>query len=193
MRLDLVPTPTGAYQHLHGGPLVFCAPHEEAQVRDGSVKIAEHGTGPLAMRAAQLCDGSALVTHGPQLGDPAWDDQHPLAVAALDLARDGALVDLHQMRPRGFDICLGLGPDHLLARRIWLPVLDELLACDLTVCLNWPFAARGKPLVARAARAGIPAVQVEISYALFEEPDRIEHVALAVSRAAVTCGRSLQD
>jgi hypothetical protein len=83
------------------------SPHEEAQLREGQVKPAEGGTGALALRAASLCGGSALATYGPQAGDPNWDDPHPLATHALSLAQDGVLVDIHQMRPRGFDLCLG--------------------------------------------------------------------------------------
>jgi len=184
MNLVLVHTPVGAYHHLRGGPIVFSAPHEEIQIRDGVEKPSERGTAALACRAASICDGTALATHGPQVGDPAWDRHHPFTVHALDLARDGVLIDLHRMRPRGFDLCLGLGPDHHLSKVVWLPTLERLLDADLTVCLNWPFSARDRPIVGQAGRAGIPAVQVEISMDLFDHPERIEVIAHALALAA---------
>lgn len=163
---------------------MFSAPHEEAQVRDGQHKTAEVGTGALALRAAALCGGSALATSGQQTGDPGWDDPHPFAAHAIQAARGGVLVDIHQMRPRGFDVCLGLGPDHQRARRLWLPVLERLLEDELTVFINWPFAARGRPIVGRAAREGILAVQVELSYELFDDDERIRALAEALAWAA---------
>ena len=80
-------------------------------------------------------------------------------------------------------------PDHQRSRSIWLTALDQLLDVGLTVCVNWPFAARGRPLTGRAVRAGIPAVQVELSYELFVEPERIEVIAVCIADAAMAALR----
>ena len=61
-----------------------------------------------------------------------------------------------------------------------------MLTDGLTVCMNWPFAARGRPLTGRASRAGIPAVQVELSYELFSDPHRVETIAASLAAAAKT-------
>ena len=183
MNRRLVATSAGAYHVLAGGPLVFTAPHEQEHLRDGRVKQAESGTGDLAIRAATLSGGTALVTHGPQIGDPNWDDPHPFAEQAVALARGGALIDIHMMRPRGFDLCLGLGPDHDLSKRLWRPLLENLIEHGFTVCVNWPFPARGRPLAARAARAGIPGVQVEVSYELFTDTAKIDVLAASLANA----------
>ena len=164
---------------------MFSAPHEMPGFRDGEAKIGETGTAALAATLASHTGGSAIWTHGTQSGDPNWDDPHPYAEHLLDLAADGICVDLHMMRPRGFEVCIGLGIDHRLIRAVWEPLLDELLDADVRISLNWPFGARGRTLTARAQAGGIAAIQVEMIPDVFDLSSN-EHVCVvsALLRAA---------
>lgn len=182
---EIITSVHGGFAVVRGSNLVFSAPHEMPQFRDGEEKIAEAGTAALAATLAAHTGGSAIWTHGTQAGDPNWDDPHPYASCLLGLAADGICVDLHMMRPRGFEVCIGLGPDHRLNRAVWEPLLDELLDADVRVSLNWPFGARGRTLTTRAQAAGIAAIQVEMIPDVFD-PSRDEHacVVSALLRAA---------
>ena len=155
-------------------------------MRDGEPKQAESGTGLLAAVLAGRTGGSAFVTSGEQHGDPNWDEDHPFTLAAVNRADGGCLVDLHMMRPRGFEVCVGLGPNYEMARPLWVPLLDELLAADVRVSLNWPFGARGATVIAAAAqRSRVPAVQVEMAFEVFEEgSDAQACVVSALMRAS---------
>lgn len=181
------PTASGPFDSAGSGTLVFSAPHEREQVRDGVKKFAEAGTGPLAFALARHVGAFAMATAGEQTGDPNWDLEHPYTDQVIRTARTGAVVDIHMMQPRGFEVCLGLGPDHELSRVLWQPLLDELLAADVRVSLNWPFGSRGRTVVAQAASAGVPGLQVEMSFEVFD-PSTDEHacVVSALAQAAVT-------
>jgi hypothetical protein len=182
---EVVPSPLGSFAIVRGSNLVFSAPHEMPQVRDGDVKIGETGTAALAATLAARTGGSAIWTHGSQNGDPNWDDPHPYADALISQAADGLSIDLHMMRPRGFEVCIGLGPDHRLTRDVWTPLLDELLDADVRVSLNWPFGARGRTLSTRAQAAGIKAIQVEMIPEVFDSSsDEHACVISAVLRTA---------
>lgn len=178
-------SPVGSFITTHGSSLVFSAPHEMEHTRDATQKHAEGGTGALAARLAALTGGSSIRTDGTQNGDPNWDDPHPYAEEALRLAAGGTLVDLHMMLNRGFEVCLGLGPDPSLNRHLWLVLVDELLAADVRVSLNWPFGAKGRTLTTRALRAGIPAVQIEMVPEAFDPTsDVFACVVSALGRAS---------
>ena len=183
--VEIITSVHGDFAIVRGSNLVFSAPHEMPQLRDGEEKIGEAGTAALAATLATHTGGSAVWTHGNQAGDPNWDDPHPYASHLLGLAAEGICIDLHMMRPRGFEVCIGLGLDHRRTRTVWEPLLDELLDADVRVSLNWPFGARGRTLTARAQAAGIAAIQVEMIPDVFD-PSRDEHacVVSALLRAA---------
>ncbi len=189
---ELIVSSMGGFEVTVGSPLVFSAPHEQPQMRDGVEKIAEGGTGPLATQLAAQVAASSITTHGSQAGDPNWDDPHPFVDAALALATNGALIDLHMMANRGFEVCLGLGADHAANRPLWLPLLDELLAADLRVSINYPFGSRGRTVTARAQRVGIPAVQVEMIPEAYDATSDVFACATsALARAAQTWAATL--
>ena len=114
----------GPWEVVCGTGLVFSAPHEVMQIRDDVEKKSERGTAELAFALARVTGGSALATTGSQLGDPNWDFEHPYVARAEQLASDSPLIDLHMMRPRGVEICLGLGPVPTSARELWEPFVD---------------------------------------------------------------------
>lgn len=164
----LIGSDKGSFLTLGTGPLVISAPHEEEHIRDGASKVGESGTGAIAMALATCTSALGVATYGPQTGDPNWDPNHPFTDFVIAAARGGAVIDLHLMRPRGFEVCLGLGPDHEVGRPIWSVMLDEMLAADVRVALNYPFGARGRPIVSRAQEAGVPGVQIEIAFDILE-------------------------
>lgn len=168
-----------------GGKLVFSAPHEEPHTREGQRKFKERGTAALAVILAERTGGSAIYTKGRQLGDPNWDGGHPYVSELENLAERGFVVDLHIMRNRGFEVCLGLGPSHKMSAMLWRPLLDELLEADVRVSLNWPFGGRGRPITSRMQALGIPALQIEMVPEVFEQ-GKSENVCVisALMRAA---------
>lgn len=170
-----------------GGNMVFSAPHEEPHTRDGERKFRERGTALLSMLLASDVGGSAIYTAGWQLGDPNWDDPHPYFTEAKMLADGGGcVVDLHIMRNRGVEVCLGLGVDHTWIKWMWEPLLEELLNADVRVSLNWPFGGRGRPITSRMQRAGVPSIQIEMIPEVFDAETR-ERVCVvsALRRAAL--------
>ena len=152
-----------------GSSLVFSAPHQEPHFREGVEKIGENGTADLAMMLADSTRGTALYTTGFQLGDPNWDESHEFSKEIQELSVGGAVVDLHIMRNRGVEVCLGLGVDHELSRPLWQPLLDEFLNADVRVSINWPFGGRGRPLTSKMQRLGVPALQIEMVPEVFDD------------------------
>jgi len=137
-------SPKGPWELIRGDGLLFSAPHEAAQLRDGIEKIAERGTADLAFALARATGGSALATADRQLGDPNWDIGHPYIARAGTLAGEWPTIDLHIMRPRGLEICIGLGPKPKMSDDLWRPFVEEAVASGLRVSVNWPFAANAR-------------------------------------------------
>lgn len=174
-------TVEGSWEITPGSGIVFSAPHEVTHVRDGAEKRAERGTGRLAFALARAVGGAGIRTHGVQVGDPNWDDGHPYTARLPGLAAGAPVVDLHMMRDRGIEVCVGLGPRPELADGLWQPIVEEAVAGGLPVAVNWPFAARGRTVTAALQRQGLRAVQVELTWNCYD-PD---HPAMPVAFAAM--------
>jgi hypothetical protein len=128
------------------------------------------------------------------LGDPSWDADSPYLERDCQLAAGGLVIDLHMMRPRGVDICVGLGPRPELTERLWPIFVEEAVAGGLRPAVNWPFAAVGRTLTSQLQRRGIPAVQLELSGECFDR----DHPAMprawtSVARAAARLRLALAD
>lgn len=178
-------SPRGPFQTLTGKGILFSAPHEATHIRDGVEKRAEIGTAALAFALASYTDGSALATLGIQLGDPNWDLGSPYLDRAMELAGSSAVVDLHIMRPRGVEICLGLGPEPRLSAGLWNVLLEEAVAAGLRASINWPFGANARTITGQLQRRGVRAIQIELSSECFDP----RHMAMqrawtSVARAA---------
>lgn len=158
------PGPTGAWETTPGAGAVLSAPHEVLHVRDGVAKQAERGTGRLAFALARAVGGAGIRTHGPQNGDPNWDAGHPYTARLAELAAGAPVVDLHIMKDRGVELCVGLGPHPELADGLWQPLVEEAVAAGMRAAVNWPFAARGRTVTAALQRQGLRAVQVELTW-----------------------------
>ncbi|HYN94599.1 MAG TPA: hypothetical protein VES42_12180 [Pilimelia sp.] len=163
------PEPPGQWAARPGAGLLFSAPHEATQDRDGTRKSAERGTAPLAFALAAHVGGAALGTvEGRLVGDPNWDVGHPYVSRAHELAAGHPTIDLHMMRPRGVEVCVGLGPRPELAGGLWQVIVEEAVAGGLRASVNWPFGANPRTVTGQLQDKGLPAVQVELSWDCFD-------------------------
>lgn len=158
----------GPWEIIHGKGIVFSAPHQMEQIRDDKPKRAEKGTGELAFGLAHQVGGVAVRTVDRQSGDPNWDVGSPYVRRAHELSGGRPIIDLHMMRPRGVEICVGLGPVATLADGLWQPLVDEAVKAGLRISVNWPFGAGRRTITGQSQQAGIPAVQVELSVECFD-------------------------
>jgi hypothetical protein len=151
-----------------GTGLLLSAPHEVEHRREGRSKRAETGTAALAFALAAELGAAALCTADVQRGDSNWDVGHAYVDRAAALAAGGPVLDLHVMRPRGVDICLGLGPRPALVGSLWRVLADEAVAAGLRLAVNWPFAAGPRTVTGQLQARGVAAVQVELAATCFE-------------------------
>lgn len=137
--------------------VVVTAPHATNHERDGATKLADRGTGGLAVLLAELTGCTALVAVGAD-GDANYDDEHPLKERLAEL-RPTMVIDLHGMRSRpGSDVDLGTGSGLVPSA-----IVSALSDGDLRVTTNEVFSAMRPTTVTAFAQArGISAVQVEI-------------------------------
>jgi len=141
--------------------VVVTAPHACNHRRDGRAKLADRGTGGLALLLAEVTGCAAVVALGGAGGDANWDEHHPLKerVAAL---RPAVVVDLHGMRTRpGYDLDLGLGPGPRPEGTD--AAVEALRGSGLRVTTDGLFdAMRPTTVTAWAQAHGVPAVQIEV-------------------------------
>ncbi|MCK9902888.1 hypothetical protein CC117_23830 [Parafrankia colletiae] len=147
--------------------LVLTAPHAVAQIRAGRTKLAERGTGGLAMALAAVSDVRAVCAVGRQSGDPAWDARNGFKNALADLdPTPRYLIDLHGMRDSyGLDIDLGLGgaPDSRMTS-LCEGLSEALRAQGLRAGVNSVFKGdRVETLTSWAQRRSMSAIQIEIA------------------------------
>jgi len=160
-------SPTGPWLVVPGTGTLFSAPHEARHIRDGRIKVAESGTGSLALGLARLTGGAGMATAPEQRGDPNWDPDHPY-VSRMATLTSGWIVDLHMMRPRGVEVCVGLGPRPELSEPLCWPILEEALAAGLRTSVNWPFGASPRTVTGQLQRRGRRAIQLELSWDCFD-------------------------
>lgn len=159
-------TTLGPVACLPGKCIILSAPHEAEHTRDGNPKIAEVGTAKLAFDLAERSSCAAIASLPGQLGDPNWDVPHPYFDELLTLTPSSPdlILDLHMMKPRGVDVCLGLGPNHKLADGAWQVLASAFISEGLTVSLNWPFPGGPRTITGKAHAINLNAVQIEMSW-----------------------------
>ena len=86
---------------------------------------SEFGSEELAFALARNVNGSAVSTAEGLDGDPNFDLDHPYLDVVYDLADGAPVIDLHKMRPRGIDICVGLGANFKTSGHLWMPIVKE--------------------------------------------------------------------
>ncbi|MFC7330015.1 hypothetical protein [Marinactinospora rubrisoli] len=175
-------------------PVLLSAPHAVNHPREGRTKLADLGTGGLALLVAELTGARALAALSP-VPDRDWADRRdPFAAALRAELADGAVVlDLHGMRDvHGMDVCLGtaLRRDPATAR-LRDAALRALRGFTVTVDDPFPGAAPHTVLteVAASGRAGL---QVEIAGRL-RDPVGAPRRAARIVRALAEIVRSYRD
>ncbi|MDR7381566.1 hypothetical protein [Promicromonospora iranensis] len=137
--------------------VVVTAGHATNHERAGGTKVADRGTGGLAILLAQLTGCTALVALSTP-GDANYDEEHPLKARLAEL-RPAVVIDLHGMRSRpesDIDLGTGTGP-------VPSGVRTALDASGLLVTTNEVFdAMRATTVTSFAQSLGTAAVQVEI-------------------------------
>lgn len=153
--------------------LLIMAPHNAQHTRDGNPKQAESRTGGFAEAVATQVDATWATTEGILEGDPNWDPHHPFLAFARELATEDsyAFLDVHTMRSRGVDACLGLGQGWDSCGSLCWLLAQHLVAEGLTVALNWPFSAGPRTITYRLQAEGLIGVQLELSVDCFDPGD----------------------
>lgn len=185
------------------GRVMLSAPHAVLQTREGCIKQAERYTGMLCLllnRHYRI----PCIYKSRNLGDDAnYDPQSPYRDALSDYIRAHEIrcvLDLHQLSPkRPMALCIGTG------RGAHLNGLEEAVTCvrnaferfDLTpVTLDDPFSASMRYTVsACVARAGTPALQLELNSALLMEDSASERFSdvFAALKASIDAIEALFD
>jgi hypothetical protein len=129
---------------------------------------SEFGSAELAFTLARKLNGSAICTAEGLEGDPNWDVGHPYIDRVYELADGGPVIDFHKMKPRGVDMCVGLGPNMKAAERLWLPIVKEAANAGLRVAVNWPFAGGPVTVTGQLQARGLEIVQVELSFECYD-------------------------
>lgn len=162
------PHPGGPVRIEQGRGIVFSAPHQAVHIRDGARLPSEFGSAELAFALARSVNGSAVCTADPQSGDPNWDVGHPYCDTVSQLAHGDPVLDFHKMKPRGIDMCVGLGPHRKLAERLLEPLLEEAVRAGLRVAVNWPFAAGPVTVTGQLQERGLEVAQVELAFGCYD-------------------------
>ncbi|GAB2499422.1 hypothetical protein GCM10027063_43750 [Promicromonospora xylanilytica] len=137
--------------------VVVTAPHATNHERNGAGKVADRGTGGLAVLLSRVTGCTALVALDTP-GDANYDQEHPLKDRLAEL-RPTVVIDLHGMRSRAeSDVDLGTGSG--TASPTVVTALDD---SGLLVTVNQIFdAMRPTTVTSFAQSLGMSAVQVEI-------------------------------
>lgn len=94
-------------------PVIFSAPHNVEQVRNGMFKYAEPGTGVLAHFLYETTGSSAIIKTSNNGDDANYDEDSPYKQFLTDHINENNytfLIDLHQMSPqREQDAIIGSG------------------------------------------------------------------------------------
>lgn len=156
---------TAGFSWIAGKGVILTAPHAVQHLRDGESKQAEPNTEFLAAGLAMAVGGSAVWSTTGIHGDPNWDDDHPFKLKAVDLVDKGEhALDLHIMRDRGFDVCLGLGVQRPIDRSLWMLCAEEFVEAGYTVSINYPFSAGPRTVTSHLQREGVRAIQIEMTW-----------------------------
>lgn len=147
--------------------VVFTAPHAVNHERDGNDKLADRGTGGLAVALHTRAGFGALIAAQRIGGDANFDPSHPLKdLLSAVRHQTRAVIDLHGMSKdhAQADVVIGTAHNALLGAPLGRIAKASIEAEGLTVSVNAPFDARRPTTITSFAhKLGIPAIQLEIS------------------------------
>lgn len=170
--------------------IVFSAPHNAEQFREGSMKQAEPGTGPIVieMNRKLRCPGIYRVMN--DMKDPNYDPTSEYReFLKRRITENGyrMLFDLHQMSPsRDIDVCIGTGHGkNIFGRRdIVDTVKDSFVKNGITnITVDDPFSAAFRHTVSSsvARDCAVPSVQIEMNSWLFDRDEDVRRVRASFS------------
>lgn len=150
-----------------GKTVFFTAPHAVNHWRAGRIKLADRGTGGLAVALHHRAGTGALVTKGSGFGDAAFDDSHPLKDLLRAIRpRPLAVIDLHGMaeQDQHTDVVVGTSLDARFGTPLAEMAETALGSRGIVVGTDRRFnACRRTTVTDFAHHLGIPAIQMEIA------------------------------
>lgn len=162
------------FSWIQGDGVVLSAPHAVAHMREGRAKKSEGFTELLAVTLAHEVGGSAIWVTETLSGDPNWDLEHPYKDKVYELANGHPVIDLHVMKNRGFEVCIGLGQMDLARKELWSDAADAFLSAGMTVAINYPFSAGLQTVTGAIQARGLSALQIEFTWDSISSPGRAD-------------------
>lgn len=143
------------------------APHAVNHTRAGAMKLADRGTGGLALALATTLGAWGVAVASGDPGDASWDDHHPLHESLLHFdPKPKWLLDIHGMggKQTSTDVEIGTADVDPQDTPLALRLADVAADLGLSVGINERFdASRPTTLTARSRSWGFGAVQVEFA------------------------------
>lgn len=151
-------------------PVLVVAGHATAQTREGALKVADRGTGSLAVALHEMTGATAIFTTRRSPSDPNYYDDNDFKRALAGLIREirpVIVLDLHGSHGyRPYDVDFGvMGGRSLLGREELLADLVEIVRAEGMSNLSQDYfaAARNQTVTRFASALGVPAIQLEIT------------------------------
>jgi phage replication-related protein YjqB (UPF0714/DUF867 family) len=152
-------------------PILFSAPHAVAHLREGFLKLADLGTGGLAIALAQVTGGYAVAQAGMATRDANWyaDSTYKTYLDKLTVHADtvhaDTVIDLHGMKDAyGVDVCIGTGRYSIASLDLLASLIEVLTDAGLRISINDPYdAMREDTVTSYCQRQGVQAIQLELS------------------------------
>lgn len=158
--------------------IVFSAPHNVEQYRDGTIKKAEPNTGPIVIEMNRKHGCPCIYRTAYGLSDPNYDresEYRDFLIKKIEGQKSTILLDLHQMdSSREMDICIGTGRGrNILGRHDIAEILKEAFVKNniRNVTIDDPFPASYRFTVSSVVSrsCSIPSVQIEMNAGLFTD------------------------
>jgi hypothetical protein len=171
-RYDVLPAEGEEWFEIRRGtiPVIVVAGHATAQTREGERKVADRGTGSLAVALHELTGATVIHTIRRSPSDPNFYDDNAFKTALAELIREvrpAVVLDLHGSHSyRPYDVDFGImGGRSLLGKDELMSSLIAILREEgmLNLSRDYFAAARNQTVTKFASSLGVPSMQLEIS------------------------------
>jgi hypothetical protein len=169
---EILPAPGEQWFEVLTGtrPVLIVAGHATAQTREGDLKVADRGTGSLAVALHEMTDATVIYTTKRSPSDPNYYDDNDFKRALDEMIRKHkpvVVLDLHGSHGyRPYDVDFGImGGRSLLGRHDLLRDLVDAIRNEgmLNLSQDYFAAAKNQTVTKFASERGIPAIQLEIT------------------------------
>lgn len=152
--------------------IMFSAPHNFPQLRNGEIKSAEPKTGILVETLSKDFNCSCIYKTKFYNNDPNWDEKSTYKEQLVDFILKNnvkLLFDIHSMYyKRPVDVCVGINSGKNILNRYDISdmILDSFKVTGLkTVLVDTPFAASNPNTVSAyiSNKCNIPCFQMELN------------------------------